>query len=190
MLRDIVLANRSYRRFVESERISKETLRELIDLARCTPSAANLQPLKYIICNEPERCAAIFPTLAWAGYLADWPGPTEGERPSAYIVILGDTEIRKDFGCDHGIAAQTICLGAAELGLGACMIGSIDRNTLREVLNIPERFEILLVIALGKHAEKVVLEDVGPDGSIKYYRDAQDVHHVPKRKLDELIVEF
>ncbi len=139
MLRDIVLANRSYRRFVESEKISKETLRDLIDLSRYVPSAANLQPLKYMIFNEPSRCAAIFPTLAWAGYLTDWPGPTEGKRPSAYIVILGDTEIRKDFGCDHGIAAQTICLGAAERGIGACMIGSIDRKALSEALNIPER---------------------------------------------------
>jgi nitroreductase len=190
MLRNIVLANRSYRRFVQSEPVPTETLREMIDLARCTPSAGNLQPLKYMLFNDPAQCAAIFPTLAWAGYLTEWGGPKEGERPASYIVILGDTEIKREFGCDHGIAAQTICLAAAEKGYGACMIGAIDRKALRDVLKLPERFEILLVIALGKPAEKVVLEDVGPDGGIKYYRDADDVHHVPKRKLGDLIVEF
>ena len=120
--------------------------------------------------------------------MSRWSGPAEGERPSAYIVILGDTELRKTFGCDHGIAAQSIMLGATERGLGGCMIGSIDRPKLRQVLDIPERYEILLVLALGKPAETVVLEDVGPDGDIKYYRDDEDVHHMPKRTLDELVL--
>ncbi len=166
----------------------RETLRSLVDLARCTPSAANLQPVKYIITNTPERNAVVFSTLAWAGYLPDWPGPAEGERPSAYIVVLHDTRISKNPGCDHGIAAQTILLGAAEKGLGGCMFGSIDRDRLRRELAIDECFEILLVIAMGKPVEKVVLEDVGPDGSIKYYRDADAVHHVPKRKLEDVVV--
>ncbi len=190
MLRDLVLKNRSYRRFVQSEPVPESTLKELVDLARCTPSAGNIQPLKYMLFSDRNDCARIFPTLAWAGYLTEWPGPAEGERPSAYIIILGDTEVRKEFGCDHGIAAQTICLGATERDLGACMIGAIDRKSLRGVLNLPERYEILLVIALGKPAEKVVLEDVGADGGIKYYRDSQDVHHVPKRKLEDLILRF
>ena len=120
--------------------------------------------------------------------MRSWSGPAEGERPSAYIVILGDTEISKSVGCDHGIAAQSIMLGATERGLGGCMIGSIKRDALRETLEIPERYEIQLVLALGKPAETVVLEDVGPDGDIKYYRDDQGVHHVPKRPLDELIL--
>ena len=120
--------------------------------------------------------------------MRSWSGPAEGERPSAYIVILGDTEISKSSGCDHGIAAQSIMLGATERGLGGCMIGSIKRDALRETLEIPERYEIQLVLALGKPAETVVLEDVGPDGDIKYYRDDEDVHHVPKRPLDELIL--
>ena len=124
----------------------------------------------------------------WAGYIRSWKGPAEGERPSAYIVILGDTELNKSFGCDHGIAAQSIMLGATERGLGGCMIGSIDRPKLRQVLDIPERYEILLVLALGKPSETVVLEDVGPDGDIKYYRDEEDVHHVPKRTLSELVL--
>ena len=188
MIRDLIMANRSYRRFKERESIDESTLRELIDLARCSASGGNLQPLKYVISNTPERNSLVFPTTMWAGYLKDWEGPAEGERPSAYIVILGDTQIGKSFGCDHGIAAQSILLGATENGLGGCMIGSIDRNVLRRNLAISDRFEILLVIALGVPAEEVVLEDVGPDGSIEYYRDDSDVHHVPKRALDELIL--
>jgi len=188
MFRDLVLANRSYRRFDESVSINMETLRSLVDLARCTPSAANLQPLKYIITNTPECNARVFATLAWAGYLPDWPGPADGERPTAYIIVLHDTRISKTPGCDQGIAAQTILLGAAEKGLGGCMFGSINRDRLREELDIDECYEIPLVIALGKPVENVVLEDVGPDGSIKYYRDEQAVHHVPKRKLDDVIV--
>lgn len=189
MFRDLVLANRSYRRFLESEPIDEQTLRELVDLARCTAAGANLQSLKYILSWTPERNAIIYQTLGWAGYLTEWPGPAEGERPSAYVVVLGDTSVSKNHFCDHGIASQTILLGAVEKGLGGCMFGSIDRDKLRKHLSIEEHFEILLVIALGKPAEKVVLEPLGPDGSIKYYRDEEGVHHVPKRSLDEIIVE-
>lgn len=188
MIEDIVKANRSYRRFHQNKPVDSTLLRGLVDLGRLSPSAANLQPLKYIISSDPELNAGIFPTTKWAGYLKDWDGPEDGERPAAYITILGDTEISKGSGCDHGIAAQSIMLGAAEKGLGGCMIGSIDREELRRVLSIPERFEILLILALGYPKEAVVLEDVGPDGDIKYYRDAQGVHHVPKRTLDEVIV--
>ena len=188
MLEDIVKASRSYRRFHEEKPIEPETLKGLVDLARLSPSAANLQPLKYIISADPELNARIFPTLAWAGYLKDWPGPAKGERPSAYIVILGDTEITRNFGCDHGIAAQSIMLGAAEKGLGGCMIGSIDRQKLREALHIPDRYEILLVLALGYPKERVMLEEVPQDGDIRYYRDPEGVHHVPKRRLDDIIL--
>ena len=188
MIEDIVKASRSYRRFHEEKRIEESTLRELVNLARLSPSAGNVQPLKYMISADPELNKKIFSTLAWAGYLKDWKGPAEGERPSAYIVTLGDMEIGRNFSCDHGIAAQSIMLGAAEKGLGGCMVGSIDRSRLRKMLSISDRYEILLVLALGYPKEKVVLEDVGPDGDIKYYRDAQDVHHVPKRKLEDIIL--
>jgi len=188
MLEDLVRKNRSYRRFHQDVLVDLETLRALVNLARLSASANNLQPLKYILSCQPETNARIFPHTRWAGYLKDWPGPAEGERPAAYVVILGDTEIRKSFGCDHGIAAQSIMLGATERGLGGCMIGSIDHDGLRQVLDIPEQYEILLVLALGKPKETVVLEEVGFDGDVRYYRDAEGVHHVPKRSLDELIL--
>ena len=159
-----------------------------MDLARLSASAANRQPLKYILSCDPKRNVLIFPHLAWAGYLKDWGGPQEGERPSAYIIILGDKEISRSFGCDHGIAAQSILLGAVERGLGGCIIGSIRREKLRQALQIPDRYEILLVLALGKPKEKVVIETLGPDGDIRYWRDKEGVHHVPKRSLDEIII--
>jgi nitroreductase len=188
MLRDLVIKNRSYRRFQQSATVSEATLRELVDLARLSGSGGNMQPLKFMLSCDEKKNAAIFATLAWARYLKDWGGPLEGERPAAYIVMLGDKEISQNFGNDTGIAAQSMTLGAAEKGLGGCLIGSINRPELRQILAIPERFEILLVVALGKPAETVVIDPVGPDGNIKYWRDEKSVHHVPKRALDDIII--
>ena len=188
MIRDLVVKNRTCRRFHQEVTIELETLRELVDLARLSGFGANRQPLKYILSCDPQRNALIFSCLGWARHLKDWPGPSEGERPSAYIIILGDTEISQAFGCDHGIVAQSILLGATEKGLGGCMLGAIKRGELSKALEIPPRYEILLVLALGKPKEKVVLETIGPDGDFKYWRDSDSVHHVPKRPLDEIII--
>jgi len=188
MIRDLILRNRTYRRFYQEVAIEFETLRELVDLARLSASGANWQPLKYILSCDPQKNVLIFPCLGWAGHLKDWPGPSEGERPSAYIIILGDTEIRQSFGCDHGIAAQSILLGAREKGLGGCMHGSVKKDELSRALGILPRYEILLVLSLGKPKETVVIDDVGPDGDIKYWRDSDSVHHVPKRSLDDIII--
>lgn len=189
MLEDLIRKNRSTRRFDQQSNVTIETLRELVNLARLSASGANQQPLKYILSSDPETNAAVFPHTRWAGYLQDWDGPAEGERPAAYIIILGDTAIRPSFGCDHGIAAQSMMLGATERGLGGCMLGALDRSGLRETLEIPEQYEILLALALGEPKEEVVLEEVGPDGDIKYYRDEEGVHHVPKRALEDIILE-
>jgi len=188
MIKDIIIRRRSCRRFYQEAAIEIKTLRELVDLGRISSSAGNLQPLKYILSCDPEKNALIFPHLVWAGYLNDWPGPSEGERPSAYIIILGDTKISKSFGCDHGIAAQNILLGAAEKSLGGCIIGSVHRQNLCKALDIPSLYEILLVLALGKPREKVKIETVKPAGDIKYWRDSEGIHHVPKRALDNIIV--
>lgn len=188
MLRDLILKNRSYRRFDQDVPVALDTLKELVNLARLSASASNRQPLKYVLSCDPRKNALIFPHLAWAGYLEDWPGPDESERPTAYTVILGDISITKHFHCDHGIAAQSILLGATEKGLGGCIIASVDRDKLRQALAIPEHLDILLAIALGKPAEEVVLEAIGPDGDIRYWRDGDGVHHVPKRSLDDIVV--
>ncbi|MEJ2208091.1 MAG: nitroreductase family protein [Anaerolineae bacterium] len=188
MLKDLIVRNRSYRRFYQEERVSLDTLHELVDLARLSASGANRQPLKYVVSCDEERNAQIFPCLAWAGYLKDWAGPVEGERPAGYVVILGDTEISASFGVDHGIAAQSILLGATERGLGGCIIASVQRERLREALALDPRYEILLVLALGRPKEVVVVEPLGPGGDIRYWRDEQGVHHVPKRALEEMIL--
>ena len=190
MIRDLIIKNRSYRRFKQEAALERETLRELVELARFSASAANMQPLKYVLSCEPEKNAVIFRHVGWAGYLRDWPGPAEGERPSAYIIILGDTEISEFTDCDHGIAAQSILLGAAEMGLAGCMIGTVRRKELIDALAIPSRYKILLVLALGEPAESVTIETVVADGSIEYWRDPGGVHHVPKRPLDELILDI
>ena len=188
MFRDLILKNRSYRRFYQSESVERSTLIELVDLARLSASASNKQPLRYLVYSNPEANERIFGCLAWAGYLKDWGGPPQGERPAGYIVILGDTAINPSFGCDHGIAAQSILLGAVEKGLGGCMLGAIDRQRLRQELELAEQYKILLVIALGKPKEQVVLDEVDVDADIKYWRDGQQVHHVPKRRLADIIL--
>lgn len=189
-IRELVLKNRSYRRFYQNEKIERTLLEELVDLARLSSSGANLQPLKYVLSNEPDKNEIIFRHLKWAAYLKDWNGPEEGEKPSAYIIVLGDKEISGNFFWDHGIACQSILLGACEKGLGGCMFGSVDKKGLAEKLDIPERYEILVVIALGKPKEKVVLEDLNETGDIKYWRDENGVHHVPKRKLKDIILDI
>ena len=185
---ELVQKSRSYRRFDETYTVDGETLQALVKLARYSPTGNNMQPLKFWLSNTPDMNKKIFPFLGWAGSLKDWKGPKEGERPTAYIIILGDIDIQINFGVDHGIAAQSMMLGAAEKGLGGCMIGSVQRDGLQQSLGIPKRYRILLVLALGKPVETVVTEPIGEDGSVKYYRDKDAVHHVPKRDLTDLIV--
>ncbi|MBW1891454.1 MAG: nitroreductase family protein [Deltaproteobacteria bacterium] len=188
MLKELVYKNRSYRRFHQNDKIAMETLEELVDLARHSACGANLQSLKYILTCDPETNEQIFSKLGWAAYLKGWKGPSEGEKPAAYIVLLGDTSIYKNFFCDHGIACQSILLGAVEKGLGGCILASVNRDGLRKDLSIEDKFEILLVVALGRPLEKVKLEYIEPGGDIKYWRDENSVHHVPKRPLQEIIV--
>lgn len=188
-LKELVSKTRSYRRFDESFIVDANTLVNLVDLARLSASGANRQPLKFLIYSTPDECRKVFPYLAWAGYLTEWPGPEKGERPSAYIIILGDKTVTEIFGVDHGIAAQSIMLGASEAGLGGCIIASIKREELCEELSIPDNFEVLLVLALGKPVENVIVEEVKED-NIKYWRDPEGNHHVPKRSLNDIILKL
>jgi nitroreductase len=188
MLTDLLVKSRSYRRFNVSVKISQEVLRDLIDATRYCPSAANRQPLKYRLVFEEDETAQVFDCLKFAAYLSDWSGPAEGERPTAYVIVLGDETVSKFSEVDAGIAMQTILLRATELGFGGCILASVQREKLREVLALDERFHIGYVIALGKPAESCVIEPLGKDGDIKYYRDADGVHHVPKRELKDLLI--
>ncbi len=187
-LLDLIKANRSCRRFDAAHALDRGVLRNLVDHARHSASAANLQPLKYLLSHDRAVNDEIFSCLVWAAYLTEWKGPGEAERPTGYIVILGDTTITRNFRCDHGIAAQSILLGARANGLAGCMIAAFDPKRLRKILALDDRYEILLVLALGKPVEKAVIEDLEPGGDIRYFRDEHEVHHVPKRTLDEIIL--
>ena len=186
-MKELLAKNRSIRRFHQDHQISMDTLRHLVDCARLSPSARNMQPLRYVLSGEPGKNAVIFSQIGWAGYLPDWLGPAEGERPSAYIILCGDTTVTPAVRWDDGICAHSILLAATEMGLGGCMIGTINRKNLSEALNIPPQYDICLVVALGKPKEQVVIDPV-TDGDIKYFRDDRQIHHVPKRSLDEVIL--
>jgi len=182
------MKNRSYRRFYEEEKIPMEDLRSLIDLARLSPSGANLQSLKYVLTNEEKINELIFEQLKWAGYLKNWAGPEKGERPAAYIIIIQDESISKTCYWDHGIASQSILLGATEQGYGGCQFGDFNADGIRKILKLSDALIPLVVIALGKPKEVVLLEDLDEEKDIKYYRDEKDVHHVPKRNLKDIII--
>ncbi len=186
-IKSLILRNRSYRRFNENHTISRSDLLDLIDAARLSGSARNAQPLKYFLANDKEINEKIFPTLAWAGYITNWPGPIPGERPSAYLVQLNDTTISTNYFCDDGIAAQSILLTAVEKNLGGCIIASVKKETLVKILNLPEHLKIIQVLALGLPIEEVVIEDM-QNGDSKYWRDENQTHYVPKRSLEELII--
>jgi nitroreductase len=186
MISDLIKRNRSIRRFDHSVKIEAETIKKWIDMARLSSSGRNMQPLKYAIITDENMNSLIFPHLGWAGYLSGWNGPAEDERPVAYIAVLLDKNLAENYYCDDGIAMQSITLGATEDGFGCCIIGSVNRSRVAKILQLPSTMEVLWVIALGKPSERVLLE-TAENGEIKYWRDSNEVHHVPKRPLHEVI---
>ncbi|AWK51408.1 nitroreductase [Clostridium beijerinckii] len=188
MIKELILKNRSYRRFYEDKPIEMNTLKELVNLARLSPSGGNMQSLRYILSNTKEQNDKINKNIFWAGYYKDWNGPKEGEKPSAYMVVVRDTTIGSSMPQNEGIAVQSILLGAVEKDLGGCIIANINKKSLAEELNLDEKYEITLVLALGYPKEKVVIETINESGDVRYWRDENETHHVPKRTLDELIL--
>ncbi len=189
MLPDLVLKNRSYRRFDSNTPVPMHILEELVALARLCPSAANKQPLRFILCNAPSDNDAVFDCLKWAAYLTNWDGPAPAERPAAYILLVNTARDWDFVAFDLGIMAQTMLLGAVEKGFGGCMLGALDRARLGSHFELPSDMEVRLVLALGRPVENVCLVDLPEDGSTRYWRDEAGVHHVPKRSLNELILE-
>lgn len=188
MFKDLVSKTRSIRRYDESVKVDEATLRKIVDLARLSPSSANLQALKFKLVTEQTQVNGVFESVRFAAYFKDWSGPQPGERPTAYIIILGDLNIKRQFDMDAGIAAQSMLLGLNDMGLGGCMMGSFKRDQLKELFNLEPTYEIVLVLAVGKPAENVVIDPMKPGDDVKYFRDEEGIHHVPKRTLDELII--
>lgn len=186
MMQELVRKNRSYRRFYGDRKITEAALKELVELARNTPSGANRQPILYKLVFEDDLKAKVYDCLGWAGYYKDWDGPVPQERPSAYIIMVTAQGVNPQW--DEGIAGQTILLGAAEQGLGGCFIGNLQREKLHTVLALPDDLKVDLCIALGYPKEEVVLEDIPGDGDIHYYRDSRQVQHVPKKRLADILL--
>ena len=183
-MRELVMKARSVRRFDASQPVSRDALRGLVDLARCAPCGGNQQKLRYRIVSDADECAAVFPHIAWAGALPDWPGPAEGERPTGYLAIVGEGGADTD----TGIAAQTIQLAAAEQGLGCCMLGAIKRDRIKAALGLPGELDIKLLLALGVAAETIEIDAATAGDDLRYYRGADDVHHVPKLRLEDVLI--
>jgi len=190
--RELIEKTRNYHYFVEAEKVSEETLRELVDFARLAPSTSNLnqQPLRYIISSDEKRNEQIFETLSWQGYLRGWGGPIKGVKPTGYIIILGDKTICSSYVADQGIAAQSILLGATHKDLGGCIAAKIQRRKLREALDLPTRYEILLVVAIGKPGEEIIIEHQEPGKDAYGWHDDQGNYHLPKRGLDSVILKY
>lgn len=191
MFLDLVKQARSHRGFRQDRKVTRQELEHLVECARFTPAARNDQVLKYYLAEKPETVAAIQPLTKWAGALAELHLPRKGAEPVAYIVICLDGSLAENpapYQRDVGIVAQTMLLAAVEMGLNGCMIGSFAAGELREKLGLPEAIKPQLLLALGEGTDRIVMTDVGEDGSTTYYRDAEDTHYVPKRTLEQLIL--
>ena len=191
MILDLVKQARSHRGFRQDRKVTRQELEHLVECARFTPAARNDQVLKYYLAEKPETVAAIQPLTKWAGALAELHLPRKGAEPVAYIVICLDGSLAENptpYQRDVGIVAQTMLLAAVEMGLNGCMIGSFAAGELREKLGLPEAIKPQLLLALGEGTDRIVMTDVGEDGSTTYYRDAEDTHYVPKRTLEQLIL--
>lgn len=190
MLKELVTNTRSCRRFKPGI-IKEQTLADLVNHARLAACAKNMQTIRYLLSGDARLNSRIYETLAWAGFLKEWPGPIPGERPGAYIVMTHDTELpNRWIQYDLGIAAQTILLAATEKGLGGCIVAAIRKEKLRRILQLSNRYEIELVLALGIPKEKIVIDSVGEDGDTRYWRASDMTHHVPKRSLETIILQI
>lgn len=189
ILKSLLEADRSIRRFDHSRPIGDDTLRKLVDLTRYCASGRNLQPLRYRIVSTEAECVALYPLLAWAGYYKDWDGPTPAERPTAYLVQCLDTQLTNNCLCDDGLQLQAITLGATALGIGGCIIKSFRKKELTERLRLPSNLEPLYVLALGYPSETARIVPLPADGDIRYYRDSSDIQSVPKRPLPDLLID-
>lgn len=188
MLTQLLIKDRSVRRFDNSKKVSRRTLLELVGLTRYCASGRNLQPLRYYIADTEQDCEMIFPHLAWAGYYKDWAGPAPSERPAAYIIQCLDTSLTSHCLCDDGLHLQAITLGATALGVAGCIIKAFNAAAIAEALKLPESCKPLYVYALGVAAEEVAITEVNAEGDIRYYRDSHDRQCVPKRSAQDLVI--
>jgi nitroreductase len=182
---DLAVTRRTIRRF-KPDPVPRQLLERLVDAGRLAPSAANLQPLEFVVVDGAGPKGEVFPCLKWAAYIAPAGDPGPGEEPAAYIVTLVNTKIRdKMFEYDVGAAMENMILAALGEGVGSCWMLSIDRDRLRSILAVPEHYRIDSVLALGYPAEEPVPEVMGE--SCRYWKDETGRLHVPKRSQQSVV---
>lgn len=184
---ELLKRNRSYRRFDRSVRPSQEIMASWIEGLRYTASARNIQPLKYLLVTDDALCHTLSQSVVWAGYLVEWAGPCENERPTAFVVQLLDTRLASNARFDEGLHLEALGLMAVESGFGACIFLSFDPKGIATMLDLPEHLMPISLVAIGKPIEQVEVRDVDAEANIRYYRDEEGRHYVPKRKREELI---
>ena len=191
MFKDLVKKSRSYRGYDASRKITREELLDLVDCSRFAPSSVNRQPFQYLLVYEQADLDKIQPLTGWARGLPQMKLPHPGKCPTAFIGICQNTDWDPDLNRylrDVGIVAQTMLLAAAEKDLGGIMIGNFSPKKLAETMDLPENIVPMLIVAFGKPDEDIVLTEAEAGESLNYYRDEQDTHYVPKRKLNDIIL--
>jgi len=183
---EAIISRRSIRKF-DQKKIDPEILKKIVNAGRLAPSAANLQPLEYLIIDDEDLKRKVFPNLAWAGYIKPEGDPGEDERPAAYIIILADKKINPAPERDIGASVENMNLVAEEEGMGCCWIGAFKKKKINEIIRVPENLSAELILVMGYPVEKPVPEDIEKGSSIKYYKDDSGTLHVPKRKLEDIL---
>ncbi|MBR5614592.1 MAG: nitroreductase family protein [Clostridia bacterium] len=183
-----LIERRTIRKFTQ-KRIEAQDLTDLIEYARLAAYPANMQPLKFAVISDAETVDKVFPFTKWAGYLPETGTPKEGERPTAYIAILGDKSIKNSFEVEAGAAVTSMMLGAWEKGIASCWIGSLNRKELMELFKISEDdYALLYILALGYPAQKS--QACNMTDSVRYFEDENKTINVPKRSVEEVLIEF
>ncbi|WP_449024805.1 nitroreductase family protein [Peptostreptococcus stomatis] len=186
--KELVKSNRTCRRYDGTKSITRQDLLDLVDLVRYAPCGKNKQALRFALVADEETKAKVFDNIFWAGYLRDWDGPVEGERPGGYILAFEDSNYGKAMTEDIGIAAQTLGLGARAEGKAVCIFRAYRENEIKEALGLGDNLKLVLVVAVGYPLEEVVIDDIHEGDDIKYYRDQDQVHHVPKIVTEDLLI--
>jgi nitroreductase len=183
-LRRLLQHNRSYRGYDASFKVREDQLRRIIEVVTLCPSARNQQVLRFRPVMGDEA-ASMLKYIRLGGALPELHLPFAGSEPNAFIVICSSVEESKYVDIDLGIAAQSMLLQAVEIGLGGICIGAFDHEPLKELLGL--KYEPLLVLAIGRPAERIELKECGEGENLTYYREG-GVHYVPKIRVDDLII--
>ena len=181
-----IISRRTVRQFKQRP-IPKPMLLRLINAARLSPSAANLQPLEFIIITDKDINAKIFSHLRWAGYITPYGIPSLNKRPVAYIAVLVNKAKAqpKYTPYDVGAAVQSILLTAWEQNIGCCWMQAINRGKIKEILNISKDYRLDSIISLGYRAESPIVEKF--KSSVRYWKDKKGRLHVPKRSIKQIL---